>query len=73
MCIYSVTKSTTELTIEYIQDRPFIKSCLKKGLINYSSLARLISSDLKIEKKSSMEAILVAARRFQAKTPNRKP
>ncbi|MBT3298287.1 ACT domain-containing protein [archaeon] len=62
-----MNKSTTELTVEYIQEHPYIKNCLKKNLINYSSLARLISKDLKIEKKSSKEAILIAARRFQYK------
>src|SRR3989344_751511 len=60
-------KSTTELTKEYIKEHPYIKNCLKKGLINYSSLARLISKDLNIEKKSSKEAILIAAIRFQDK------
>ncbi len=60
-------KSTTELTNEYIKEHPDIKNCLKKGLINYSSLARLISKELKIEKKSSKEAILIAARRFKMK------
>ena len=60
-------KTTTEITIEYIKNHPSIKSCLKQGLINYSSLARLISKELKIEKKSSQEAILIAARRFQEK------
>jgi aspartokinase len=59
--------STTELTNSYINEHPHIKSCLKKGLVNYSSLARLISKDLKIEKKTSKEAILIAARRFHDK------
>ncbi|MFP4424588.1 MAG: ACT domain-containing protein [Candidatus Woesearchaeota archaeon] len=62
-----MAKSTTELTGEYIQEHPHIKNCLKKDLINYSSLARLISKELKIENKSSKEAILIAARRFQDK------
>ncbi len=62
-----MNKSTSGLTVEYIQEHPHIKNCLKKGLINYSSLARLISKELKIEKKSSKEAILIAARRFQDK------
>lgn len=62
-----MNKSTTELTIDYIKEHPHIKNCLKKGLINYSSLARLISKELKIEKTSSKEAILIAARRFQEK------
>ncbi len=60
-------QTTTEITIAYIKEHPYIKSCLKKGLLNYSSLARLISSELKIEKKTSKEAILVAARRFEEK------
>ncbi len=58
-------KTTTELTIQYIQEHPYIKSCLKKGLLNYSSLARLIAKELHIEKKTSKEAILIAARRFK--------
>jgi aspartokinase len=60
-------ETTTELTNKYIKEHPDIKSCLKKGLINYSSLARLVAKDLNIEKKTSMEAILIAARRFQDK------
>ncbi|MBT4804951.1 ACT domain-containing protein [Candidatus Woesearchaeota archaeon] len=65
-------KTTAELTIEYIKSHPNIKSCLKQGLINYSSLARQISKELKIEKKTSIEAILVAARRFQDKLSKEK-
>jgi hypothetical protein len=60
-------KNTTELTEDYIREHPQIKNCLKKGLVNYSSLARLISSELRIEKSSSKEAILMAARRFSEK------
>lgn len=60
-----MNKTATETTNEYIKEHADIKSCLKKGLINYSSLARLISKELNIEKKTSKEAILIAARRFQ--------
>ena len=60
-------KTTAELTNEYIKEHPYIKTCLKKGLINYSSLSRLIAKDLGIEKKTSKEAILIAARRFREK------
>lgn len=62
-----MAQTTTELTVEYIKEHPYIRNCLKQGLINYSSLARKIAKDLKIEKKTSKEAILVAARRFQEK------
>lgn len=57
-------KTTTELTQEYIKEHPFIKSCLKKGLLNYSALSRHIAKELNIEKKTSKEAILIAARRL---------
>ena len=67
-----MNKTTAELTIEYIKNHPHIKSCLKGGLINYSSLSRLIAKDLKIEKKTSFEAILIAARRFQNKLSKEK-
>lgn len=59
--------TTTELTKEYIKEHPYIRSCLKKGLINYSALSRLIAKELNIEKKTSKEAILIAARRFREK------
>ena len=59
--------TTTELTERYINEHRSIKECLKKGLINYSSLARLIAKDLEIENKASKEAILIAARRFKDK------
>jgi len=59
--------TTAQLTQEYIESHPSIKDCLKKGLINYSALSRLISKDLRIEKKTSMEAILVASRRYKIK------
>ncbi|MDO8647308.1 MAG: hypothetical protein Q7R70_02735 [Candidatus Diapherotrites archaeon] len=58
-------KTTTELTQEYIKEHFDVKSCLKKGIINYSALARLIGKELRIEKQSSKEAILVAAVRMQ--------
>jgi DNA polymerase III delta prime subunit len=65
-------KSTAELTAEYIKSHADIKSCLKKDLINYSSLARTISKEIKKEKKTSQEAILVAARRYQQTLENNK-
>ena len=60
-------KTTTEITHEYIKEHVDVKSCLKKGLINYSSLSRMIAKELNIEKKTSKEAILIAARRFKEK------
>ena len=67
-----MSETTAELTIRYIKNHPNIKSCLKKKLINYSSLSRLIAKDLNIEKKTSKEAILIAARRFQEKLSKEK-
>ncbi|MBM3199325.1 hypothetical protein FJZ53_00185 [Candidatus Woesearchaeota archaeon] len=59
--------TTAELTERYISEHPSIKDCLKKGVLNYSKLARAIAKDLDIEKKTSKEAILIAARRFAKK------
>lgn len=59
--------TTTELTENYLREHPSIKDCLKKGIINYSRLARRIAKELGIEKKTSTEAILIACRRFAIK------
>lgn len=59
--------STTELTIKYLEEHPSIKDCLKHGIINYSRLSRKISKEIKIEKKTSIEAILMACRRYALK------
>ena len=57
----------TKLTEEYIMQHPSIKGCLKNDLINYSSLSRLIASDLNINLKKNFDAILIACRRFKRK------
>jgi hypothetical protein len=57
----------TKITEEYISEHPFIKDCLKKGLINYSSLTRQICLDLKLDAKKNFDAILIACRRFYRK------
>jgi hypothetical protein len=59
--------NVTKLTENYIREHPSIKDCLKNGLINFSSLSRKISRDLKIDAKKNFDAILIAARRFQRK------
>jgi len=59
--------TTAQLTEEFIGTHPSIKDCLKKGLINYSALSRLISKELHIEKKTSKEAVLIASRRYKDK------
>ncbi len=60
-------ESTSELTEKYLSEHPSIRDCLKKGVINYSKLARKIARDLEIEKKTSMEAILISCRRYEEK------
>jgi acetolactate synthase small subunit len=56
--------TTTKQTEDYLAEHPSIKDCLKINIINYSKLARKIAKELKIEKKTSMEAILIACRRY---------
>ncbi|MFH0876392.1 MAG: hypothetical protein V1859_10725, partial [archaeon] len=56
----------TKITESYIAEHPFVKDCLKKGLINYSSLTRQICADLDLSGKN-FDAILIACRRFYRK------
>jgi len=65
--------STAELTEKYISEHPSVKDCLKNNVINYSKLSRKISKELGIEKESSVEAVLVACRRFSLKLKHEKP
>ena len=58
--------SITKLTESYIAEHPSVKDCLKKGLINYSSLTRQICKDLNLDKKN-FDAVLIACRRYYRK------
>jgi hypothetical protein len=64
--------SAAELTEKYISMHPSIKDCLKQGIINYSKLSRKIAKELNIEKKTSIEAILIACRRRSLKLEKHK-
>ncbi|MDI6721842.1 MAG: ACT domain-containing protein [Candidatus Aenigmarchaeota archaeon] len=46
----------------WIKERPYILYALKKDLINYSSLSRMIQKDLEIK---NFDAVIVAVRRYQ--------
>lgn len=58
----------TKLTESFIAEHPSIKDCLKKRMINYSSLARQICKELNIK---SFDAVLVACRRCSEKLKQR--
>ena len=58
--------SITKQTQKYIAEHPSIKDAMKKNVVNYSKLARLIVKDLKL-KKTNMEAVLIACRRYAEK------
>jgi len=64
--------STTEITEKYLSEHLSILDCLKNGIINYSKLSRKIAKELDIEKKTSLEAILIACRRYETKIKNEK-
>ncbi|HIJ00767.1 MAG: hypothetical protein PWQ88_265 [Candidatus Methanomethylophilaceae archaeon] len=57
-------ESVAERTRVYIDSHPSIKDCVSKGLINYSSLTRLIMKELNI---SNEEAVMIACRRYAQK------
>jgi len=56
----------TKETEEYVKQHFSIKDILKKGLINYSKLARKIILEKKF-KKTDFEAIVIALRRLEQK------
>lgn len=58
--------STTKRTENYIDEHQAIKTCLKKGLINYSALARHMKQELNLQTVNE-ESILIAARRYKEK------
>ncbi|MCX6707020.1 MAG: hypothetical protein NT001_02660 [Candidatus Woesearchaeota archaeon] len=58
--------SVTKLTEEFISQHPSIKDCLKKDLVNFSSLSREIMKQQKL-KSSDFDAVLAACRRCQRK------
>ena len=57
----------TKQTEDYIATHPLIKDCLKRGLINYSALTRLICTELKLDVSSNFDAVLIACRRYFSK------
>lgn len=54
-------ESLAEKTRSYIDAHPSVKDCVSKGLINYSSLARLIMKDMGLDNE---EAVMIACRRY---------
>jgi aspartokinase len=50
-------------TASFIEERPMVKECIAKGLINYSKLSRAIIQQQKL-KNSDFDAVLIAVRRF---------
>ena len=56
--------NVTKLTEDYISEHPYVKDCLKQGLINYSSLTRQICSDVDLNLKKNFDAVLIACRRY---------
>jgi hypothetical protein len=51
-------ESLAEKTRVYIDTHPSIKDCVAKGLINYSSLARMIMKDIGVDNE---EAVMIAS------------
>ena len=57
-------ESLAEKTRMYIDSHPSIKDCVSKGLINYSSLSRLIMKDMAL---TNEEAVMIACRRYASR------
>ena len=63
---WGVMASVTKLTEDYLRAHASVRDCLKKGIINYSRLARTIIKDCGL-KRVRMEAVLIACRRAAEK------
>jgi aspartokinase len=57
--------NVTRLTTRYVSEHASIKDCLRKGLINYSALAREICQHYGIDR---FDAVLIACRRIRSRT-----
>ncbi len=57
----------TKLAQQYLFEHPSIRSCLQKGLINYSSLSRMIAKSHNISSRKHFDALLIACRRYKQK------
>ena len=62
----------TKLAEQHIRQHPSIKDALQKGLINYSSLTRMIARENNLDIKGNFDAILIACRRFAYKIKKEK-
>ncbi|MDO8428934.1 MAG: hypothetical protein Q7S92_07025, partial [Candidatus Diapherotrites archaeon] len=58
--------SIAKQTEQFIDLQPFLKNALKRKLINYSALTRLILTELNL-KTADHEAVLIAIRRYVEK------
>lgn len=56
------SKSIAKQVYEWLNERPYIVSALKRDLINFSSLSRMIQEELGIK---NFDAVIVAVRRYQ--------
>jgi hypothetical protein len=59
-------KTISEITVQLIQQSPFLEEALQEGLINVSSLARKLQKDIESEsmKKVNIGAITMAINRY---------
>ncbi|MCQ2056382.1 MAG: ACT domain-containing protein [archaeon] len=56
-----MNNSLAKKTRVYIDTHPSIKDCMSKGLINYSSLSRMIIKDLNLD---NGKAVMIACKRY---------
>ncbi|MCQ2086338.1 MAG: ACT domain-containing protein [archaeon] len=59
-----MNNSLAKKTRGYIDTHPSIKDCMSRGLINYSSLSRMIVKDLNLDNE---KAVMIACKRYVSK------
>lgn len=61
---YSGAMNVAAITNQFINEHPHIKDCLRRDLVNFSALSRMICKQRKIK---NLDAVIVACRRYQAR------
>ena len=66
-CITINSMSSSSIVEKYVSEHLSVHDCLKKGVINYSALARVIANEQGLKKDNTLESIAIATLRLKEK------
>jgi len=62
----------TRIVEDFVRERPSVRDCLTRDIVNYSKLSRLILKEIPMDGKDNFDAVLIAARRVSSKLKKEK-